>query len=203
MLKDTFLTLMQKYTNDEEYIQVCWEEIRKSYSAESRYYHNLNHIKNMISELNNVSSYLKDLDSLLFSIYYHDIIFDTSKFDNEHRSAMFFEERIGLTDFQHIEKCVEQIELTKEHKWSNDNDINILLDLDLAIFGKSKIEYQSYCQSIRKEYYEYSKTEFNNGRRKVLTKLLELPSIYKTDYFKVTYEEKARINLTQELKFLD
>lgn len=203
MLKDTFLKLMRKYTNEEEYIQACWEEIRKSYSAESRYYHNLNHINNMISELNNVILDVRDLDSLMFSIYYHDIIFDTSKFDNEHRSAMFFKERIGLTGFQYIEKCVEQIEQTKKHEWSKDNDINVLLDLDLTIFGKSKMEYQGYCQSIRKEYCEYSETEFNNGRRKVLTKLLKVPSIYKTDYFKAAYEEKARINLTQELKLLN
>lgn len=193
---------MRKYTSQEEYILDCWHEIYNSYSSESRYYHNLIHINNMISELKNVISEVKEPDALLFSIYYHDIIYSTSNSNNEHRSAMLFEKRIEQTDFQYIDKCKEQIELTKEHKRSEDNDTNILLDLDLTILGKSRIEYLVYCQNIRKEYNMFSDLEYRTGRKKVLVRILDLSSIYKTDHFSTKYEENARINLTYELNSL-
>ncbi len=203
MLKETFLKLMSKYTNQEDYIFYCWDEIFKSYSSESRHYHNLIHINNMISELDHVISEVKEKDSLLFSIYYHDIIYNTSNSDNEYKSAMLFKKRIARTDFQYIEKCMKQIEQTSEHKLSEDNDINILLDLDLSILGKNRLDYQEYCQNIRKEYNMYSDLEYRNGRKKVLIRLLDLSSIYKTDYFSSKYEKNARINLALELKSLD
>ena len=139
------------------------------------------------------------MDTLLFSIFYHDIIYNPLRSDNEYKSAAVFKKRISQTSFQHINKCIEQIELTKEHKITKDNDINILLDLDLSILGKSKIKYREYHKNIRKEYAMFSDEEYNCGRKEVLTRILGLPTIYKTDYFIAKYEEKARDNLTHEL----
>lgn len=41
-----------------------------------------------------------------------------------------------------------------------------------------------------------------NGRKKVLNSMLNLESIYKTDFFKTQLEVKARVNLRAELKRL-
>jgi predicted metal-dependent HD superfamily phosphohydrolase len=203
MLKEIFLKLMNKYTDQNDYILECWNEIENEYTLETRYYHNLVHIENMLAELKGIESDVKDKDALLFSIYYHDIIYNTTKSDNEFKSAMLFQKRIERTSFKQIEKCVKQIELTKEHKLSIDSDANILLDLDLSILGKSKKEYLEYSESIRGEYKMYSDYEYRNGRKKVLIKLLNIPTIYKTDYFKKKYEVIARNNLNLELKSLN
>lgn len=203
MLKDRFLNLMSKYSDDKNYNLQCWNEIEKNYSSKSRYYHNLEHLENMFAELDKVLQQVNKLDSLLFAIYYHDIIYVPTKSDNEHQSALLFKNRISATSFPNLNECIAQIEATKEHKLSRDKDTNILLDLDLSILGKSKEEYQKYCKNIRKEYHIYPDFMYRNGRKKVLLNLLKLDSIYKTDYFKQEYENQAKENLKHELNQLN
>ena len=153
----------------------------------------------MLFELDKVKSKIVDLDSLLFSIYYHDIIYEPTQSDNELQSALTFEKRISNTSFINLNKCKIQIEATKDHDFSNDHDTNILLDLDLIILGQSHKEYLKYTRNIRKEYKIYPDFIYSKGRKKVLSKILEKDSIYKTDFFKKRYEYQARKNLTSEL----
>ncbi|ADY30065.1 hypothetical protein IX49_11200 [Cellulophaga lytica] len=199
MIKQKFLNLIRKYSSNEDYNLECWIEIEDNYLSKSRHYHNLEHLDNMISELSKIQSEVNDLDCLLFAIYYHDIIYKPTKSDNEHQSALRFENRIAKTSFNKLSKCIAQIEATKEHKLSDDNDTNILLDLDLSVLGKSTEEYKKYSENIRKEYRIYPDFMYKKGRKKVLKSILELDSIYKTDYFKQLYEKQAKKNLTLEL----
>lgn len=60
--------------------------------------------------------------------------------------------KISPTSFEVINEVMNQIEATKEHKRSQDNDTNMLLDLDLAVLGDSSESYQKYANAIRKEY---------------------------------------------------
>ena len=199
MIKTKFLELIGKYSANESYSIDCWSEIEKNYSSKSRHYHNLEHIINMLNELKKLESEIEDLDTLLFSIYYHDIIYKSTKSDNEHQSALLFEKRIAETSFSHLEKCKTQIEATKEHKLSKDFDINILLDLDLSVLGKSPEEYIEYSQNIRKEYSIYPDFMYKKGRKKVLEHFLEKGPIFKTAYFIDKYEQRAIDNLKREL----
>lgn len=203
MIKEIFLNLIRKYSDNENYNSECWSEIEKNYSSKSRHYHNLEHLENMLTELDKVKSQIQNLDALLFSIYYHDIIYKPTKSDNEHQSALVFEKRISQTSFPNLGECMTQIELTKEHKLSTDNDTNLLLDIDLSILGKSPEEYQQYCKSIRKEYRIYPDFMYRKERIKVLKSILELDAIYKTDFFKQAYENQARENITLEINQLN
>jgi len=202
MIKEKFLNLIKEYSKNEDYNLECWKEIESNYSSKSRHYHNLEHLKNMLLELNKIQSEVKDLDCLLFAIYYHDIIYKPSKSNNEHQSALTFENRITKTSFDKLNKCMSQIEATKEHKISNDYDTNILLDLDLSVLGKNPQEYKKYSESIRKEYQIYPDFMYRKGRKKVLKSILELDFIYKTEYFKQLYENQAKENLKLELNQL-
>jgi predicted metal-dependent HD superfamily phosphohydrolase len=157
----------------------------------------------MFTELDKVESKIKHLDTLLFTIYYHDIIYKPTKRDNEHQSALIFEKRISQTSFTYLSDCKAQIEAIKEHKLTNDNDTNILLDLDLSILGKSAKEYEKYCENIRKEYQIYPDFMYRKGRKEFLKNILELDSIYKTDFFKQEYETQAKENLRNELNQLN
>lgn len=202
MIKETFLNLIRKYSENEDYNLECWNEIENNYSSKSRHYHNLEHLENMLSELSKIQSGVKNLDCLLFAIYYHDIIYKSTKSNNEHQSALTFENRISKTSFDKLNECMSQIEATKEHKISDDYNTNILLDLDLSILGKTSEEYKKYSENIRKEYQIYPDIMYRKGRKKVLKSILELDFIYKTDYFKRLYENQAKENLRLELKRL-
>ena len=202
-MKEKFMNLIRKYSDDENYNSECWTEIENNYLSKFRYYHNLEHLENMFLELDKVKCQVKKIETLQFSIFYHDIIYKPAKNDNEHQSALILEKRLSNTSFKNIGECMAQIEATKDHKLSNDNDVNILLDLDLSILGKSRKKYKEYTENIRKEYQIYPDFLYSKGRKRILKNLLELDYIYKTDFFKQEYENQARTNLKFELKQLN
>ncbi|MBC9798565.1 HD domain-containing protein [Sinomicrobium weinanense] len=202
MVKETFLNLIKKYSDNEDYNLECWNEIEQNYSSKSRHYHTLEHLHNMLSELNGIKPQIEHLDAFLFSVFYHDVIYRPTKKDNELQSAIVFDKRISKTTFQSIEKCVQQIKATKEHKLSSDRDTNFLLDIDLSILGKPTTEYQVYCRNIRKEYKIYPDFMYRKGRKNVLKNLLNLDSIFKTEFFKAKYENQAKENIINELNQL-
>ncbi len=199
MLEQLFLQTILKYSSNQSYNDQCWREIEKQYSSKSRHYHNLIHLEKMFEELEEVKAKIKNLDSLIFAIFYHDIIYKARKSDNEYQSAILFEKRISKTSFEFIQDCKRKIELTKEHLNSDDQEVNYLMDLDLSILGKSPDEYLIYSKNIRQEYIIYPDFLYYKGRRKALESLLNLESLFKTDYFKLKYEEQAQMNLKNEL----
>lgn len=202
MIQAIFLNLIEKYCEDQNYNLQCWAEIEGHYTTESRYYHNLYHIANMMEELNPVKSRIGDLDTLLFAIFYHDIIYQPTETNNEHKSALLFNKRVSKTSFANLDRAMAHIEATKTHQVSLDNDTNYLLDLDLAILGKSARIYGEYCNSIRKEFKMYSDSAYRKGRAKALNHFLKMDSIYKTEFFQRAYETQAINNLKWELRKL-
>ena len=127
MLQEVFLDLIGRYSDDSTFNIQYWQEIADHYSAKNRHYHNLQHIENMLEELEEVKQEIQQMDSLLFSIYYHDIIYQATRSDNEYQSALLFKKRISQTKFEYIEYSFQQIEATKKHQESDDYDTNILL----------------------------------------------------------------------------
>lgn len=199
-LKSIFSDLISKYSNNEILKTDYWREIEQSYSQKSRKYHNLTHLENMILELGEVKDKISDYDSIFFSIFYHDIIYKVTSKDNEERSAELAKTRLEKLNIpnEKIIRIYNQILATKSHKRSEDSDINFLLDADLAILGQDWEIYKNYTKHIRKEYSVYPDFLYNPGRKKVLNHFLEFEEIFKTDYFKEKYEEKARENIQKE-----
>lgn len=199
MLQEKFLELIGKYSDNPAYNMECWGELETAYASKARHYHNLEHLKQLFSELDQVNAQVSELDTLVFAIFYHDIVYKPTKSNNEQQSALLFKKRISQTSFPRLEHCVQQIEATKDHKPSTDHDTNILLDLDLSVLGKGPEAYQKYRESIRKEYGVYPDFVYRKGRKQVLEALLGQESIYKTDFFKAAYEQQARANIRLEL----
>ncbi len=199
-LKHIFLELMARYSGNELFNLKCWAEIKKQYSKKGRYYHTLSHLEAMIKLIDVADEPIVNQDVLLFSIFYHDIVYKATRSDNEHQSALVFQKRISKTSFSFIDKTMCQIELTKTHQPTSDFDTNFLLDIDLAVLGASPPVYKEYVLSIRKEYRMYPAILYNNGRKKVLEHFISKPHIFKTAYFRKNYELTARKNMKQEIQ---
>lgn len=201
ILKDKFFQLCFQFNQDEILIANLWQEIEKRYSEKGRHYHNLTHLENMFLELELVKDKIVNFNNISFSVFYHDVIYDSSSKLNEEKSAEFAEaklKKLGLskTDIRDIS---EQILATKSHQNSENNDTNYLLDVDLSILGKDIETYLKYTKQIRKEYSIYPDFLYKPGRRKVLQHFLELESIFKTEYFREKYEIRARENIEFEI----
>jgi predicted metal-dependent HD superfamily phosphohydrolase len=202
-LKQNFIELFHTYCNNQEIVSKCWNEIEVRYGGKKRYYHNFTHIKTLIDELLECKYLVNDWDTLLFSVFYHDIIYNVLKGDNEERSAEVAVQRLSAISFpeEKIQLCKEEILATKNHKLSENNDVNLFTDADLSILGQSTDVYQQYCSQIRKEYSIYPDIIYKPGRRKVIDHFLSMGRIFKTNYFYDKYEQQARINLLTELDF--
>lgn len=204
-MTDLFLQLVNKYSKNKELAINLWLEIFTKYSEPKRHYHTINHLQDMMIDLKDVQSKIADWDTLLFSVFYHDIIYKASGSTNEADSSKLAMKKLAEIGYQaeKITKCANMILATKAHQFSKDNDTNYLIDADLAILGKSPYDYQKYSEQIREEYSIYSGFMYNSGRKKALQHFLQMETIYKTPHFSKKYEKQARINIANELEELN
>lgn len=204
MLHDIYFQLFSQYTKDTEKIHECWAEIEEKYTTAGRHYHTLSHLENLIAQLTAVKDDIEDWDTILFSVFYHDIVYDVQEKDNEEQSADIAGQRLLVlaVPAKQVDRCKEQIIATKSHESSDHTDTNLFTDADLSILGASWDQYEKYCQQVRAEYAIYPDAVYNPGRQKVLTHFLEMERLFKTDYFYNRYEQSARENISKELRRL-
>lgn len=199
--------LMRRQKAPAQYIVPLWREILSAYTNTNRHYHTLEHLADLFNQADQFSTQIEDFDTLELSIWYHDIIYQCLRKDNEEKSALFAKYRLEAINYprQKLVRCYDQINATKKHELpekSNDLDTALLLDFDLSILGSDWSTYQKYGDKIRKEYAIFPNFLYNRGRKKVLKQFLGRPKIYQTSYFIDKYETAARANLSRELEIL-
>lgn len=202
-LEERFHKLLFQYSEKKELIDSLWNTINKKYSENHRAYHNLNHLEELFSYYDQYHNKLENPNTIAFSIFYHDVIYNIWKKDNEEKSGLFaIKELSQLFISSDILKTIkEQIIATKTHE-SKNIDTQFLIDFDLAVLGQSEEIYQKYTQSIRNEYKLVPEFMYKKGRVKVLQHFIDKPFIYKTSIFIDTYEKQAKKNLEKELNTL-
>ncbi len=205
-LKLQWSKLATRYSSDLNLINRSFNVIEQAYTESNRYYHNLAHIQSMLLEIENCTDNSLDKDSLLFATWFHDIIYNPKKHDNEVQSAV-----VAISYLTQLSVPEDKIELAKElilatanhTKAPLDNgNLNFFLDCNLKILSFEREEYLKYAKSIRKEYQHVIDFLYKNSRRKILKKFLESPYIYRTEYFKNNYEVQAKANISFELEIL-
>ncbi|CAA9199525.1 hypothetical protein FLA105534_02665 [Flavobacterium bizetiae] len=183
-------------------IQQNWLELEKAYSGKSRHYHNLTHIAAMIESFETYRDKLNKPNEILFSIFYHDYIYKSSKKDNELKSAEFALSILPENISFDRQLVFDAICATQQHQHNILEDINWLIDFDLKILARDWEDYKIYFEQIRKEYGIYPDFLYKPGRAKALKHFLENEFIFQTEEFRNLYEEKARVNIEKEILLL-
>ncbi|MGL4630112.1 MAG: HD domain-containing protein [Leadbetterella sp.] len=204
MLKDTFVLLLRHFADNTRIIDDLWFEIETKYSHKRRHYHTLEHLSGVLSQLEEVKDKIHDWETVLFTLFYHDVVYNVLKSDNEEKSAQFAEERLSKlgVSIHKIHQCKLQIVATKSHQESSCQDTNYFTDADLSVLGQSWDLYSMYIKNIRKEYAIYPDFMYNPGRKKVLNYFLAMDRIFKTHHFYDKFEIAARQNLIREINLL-
>jgi len=204
VLKETFIELLTRYTDNDRLKNELWNEIEKNYSSKKRHYHTLQHLDILLSQLTDVKGEIQNWETILFTLFYHDIIYNSIKSDNEEKSAELAEKRMKQASVskEKIALCKKQILATKSHIESTDSDTNYFTDADLSIVGQSWETYSLYYKNVRKEYSIYPSLVYNPGRKKVLNHFLSMDRIFKTDFFYNKFEIQAKQNIQQEIESL-
>jgi predicted metal-dependent HD superfamily phosphohydrolase len=180
-------------------------DLTHRYSGAERFYHNLQHLTQVLDLIDQLASFAVDLPAVRLAAWFHDAVYDSRASDNEEKSA---ELAVGVLKDLSIPPAtlttVERLILcTKRHQADPDDwDAHLLLDADLAILGAEVPEYQLYASAIRQEYSWVAEADYRIGRARVLRHFLQRPAIYFTKSMIESREVEARSNLQREILML-
>ena len=172
-----------------------------AYTAPGRHYHNLAHIKDCLAALARVDGLSEaEYDTLSEAIWWHDVVYDPTRPDNEELSAQLAEAHVG-PDIAH--EVSRLIRLTKTHAVESGDRLGaILVSIDLSILGAEPARYDAYAAAIRKEYAHVPDSDYRAGRARVLSQFAARPFIFPDAAFAEAYDRQARENLARELASL-
>jgi predicted metal-dependent HD superfamily phosphohydrolase len=173
------------------------ERILAGYSEPGRAYHNTRHLADCLAELDTVADLLEAPHRVELALWFHDLVCDPRRHDNEERSAELGEEWLRPAGVQPDarERVTQLILATKHTNPPADPDTQMLVDIDLGVLGQPPESYALYEQRIREEYAWVPKPDYIKGRGSVLNSFLNREAIYCTPHFRAKYEMQARANL--------
>ena len=177
------------------------EELIAAYSAPGRHYHNLPHIEDCLGALAGVEN-LSPLDREILSaaIWWHDVVYDATRADNEELSARLAEQHVREDLRQEVGRLIR---LTKTHDVQPDDRLGaILISIDLSILGAEPARYDAYAAAIRQEFIHVPEGDYRAGRARVLSQFAARPVIFPDTAFAARYDRQARENLARELASL-
>jgi predicted metal-dependent HD superfamily phosphohydrolase len=145
---------------------------------------------------------VSDPASLELALWFHDAIYDTSRSDNEAKSAAWARHALTTLSRSQLDRIEQLILLTKHDTLPVGLDQELILDLDLSILGASPARFDVYEAQIRQEFSWIPDAVYKRDRAKILTAFLSRWVIYHTTYFRDMLEVQARENLERSLSAL-
>jgi predicted metal-dependent HD superfamily phosphohydrolase len=127
------------------------EQLVAAYTAPGRHYHNLSHIEDCLDALARVENLsAADREILSEAIWWHDVVYDATRSDNEELSAQLAERHVRADLRPEVGRLIR---LTKTHDVRPDDRLGaILISIDLSILGAEPARYDAYAAAIRQEF---------------------------------------------------
>eukprot|EP01060_Flectonema_neradi_P031282 TRINITY_DN4702_c5_g1_i1.p1 TRINITY_DN4702_c5_g1~~TRINITY_DN4702_c5_g1_i1.p1 ORF type:complete len:731 (+),score=162.68 TRINITY_DN4702_c5_g1_i1:52-2193(+) len=186
-----------------------WRTLRDHYHKPSiRSYHNLSHLEDMFELFDEYKSDISRPDLVSYAIFFHDVIYDPTRTDNEKLSAEMWKQFASSNNIAagDIETVYEWIMATAAHmKHSKDatGDLAIFLDIDLGVLGRTTPEYFVYSEQISREYQHVPIPKFIEGRSAAMETFLQVPEgPYCTPKMQQKYGKQAVANVKAEIDYL-
>ncbi len=183
-------------------IDLLFRLLTNAYSKPDRYYHNLNHIQQVLATIDRFATQLQDPIAVKLAAWFHDFVYDSQASDNELQSAnlasgLLTELNLAPATIDRVHQLI--LATQGHHTDAADIDRSIFLDADLAILGTPPDQYQIYARSIRQEYSWVADPDYKIGRTRVLERFLVRDRLFCTDLLFDELESIARFNLSQEI----
>jgi predicted metal-dependent HD superfamily phosphohydrolase len=181
-----------------------WAAVVAAWGEPHRRYHDLGHLAAVLGLVGELAAAAVDPDAVRLAAWYHDVVYDPRRGDNEGVSAERARAGLrGLVPPERVEEVVRLVLLTAGHDPAPDDaDGAVLCDADLAVLAAPPGAYAAYASAVREEYGHLSDAEFTAGRTAVLEHLLALPALYRLPALAEEWTPRARANLAAELSLL-
>ncbi|MCB0121552.1 MAG: hypothetical protein KDE58_04875 [Caldilineaceae bacterium] len=175
--------------------------LQEYYTAPERAYHTLTHIAECLAHLAAVTPLAEHAAALQAAIWFHDVIYDPRRHDNEAASAAWAAtvlQSVGVSTAT-IGTIQQFIEDTAHRHPPRSPDGALLVDIDLTILGAPSNRFAQYETQIRHEYAWVPWPTYCQRRADLLQQFLERPTIYQTALFQDRFEDQARRNLKRSI----
>ncbi len=181
-----------------------WAAVVRSWGEPHRRYHDLAHLAAVLGILDRLADDAADPDAVRLAAWYHDVVYDPRRNDNEAVSAGRARAGLrGLVSDERIAEVERLVLLTAGHAVEpGDANGAVLCDADLAVLASPPEAYAAYASAVREEYGHVPDDLFTAGRIAVLEQLLALPRLYRLATVAGTWEPRARANMAAELSLL-
>lgn len=188
---------------NEPSVRALCDEVSDAWSEPHRRYHTLQHLAECLRWLDDPAvdgAFARPLEAEL-ALFFHDLVYDTARSDNEERSA----ERarallcaVEGVDRDAVERVCAMILATQTHVAQSD-DARLMLDVDLSILGADEARFAQYEQQIREEFSWVPDEAYAAGRRRVLEGFAARARIFQSATLFERLEANARRNLQRAL----
>lgn len=175
------------------------------YAESHRRYHTVQHLAECLGFFALTRTACRHPAEIATALWFHDAIYDTRRHDNEDRCADWASTELGRAGVADpvIERVAGLVLATKHATAPQDPDAQLLVDIDLAIFGADEPRFTEYERQIREEYAWVPDPVFRQKRGEILAGFLARPKLYLTAAVGATREAPARANLRRAISALE
>jgi predicted metal-dependent HD superfamily phosphohydrolase len=172
-----------------------WADIVAAYNEPQRHYHTMEHIAAVVTDYLSLQGQFEYSDAALIALFFHDIVYDPARADNEERSAEVVQ---GLLSGDTADRACAHILATKKHE-ATTPDAALVVDIDMAILAAPWPDYLRYAENVAREYLPvWGIDAYARGRCEMFLKPVQDRRIFLTDTF-APREEVAQRNVRDEL----
>lgn len=201
-LQKRWLQLIAELKVNEPDAVEIWLGLAAAHGGNGRFYHNLTHIEHALDVAERLKDVAEDFTAVQLAIWFHDVVYDPRRSDNEAESAAYAESVLrpfGVPN-ELLAKVSELILATKTHETAVANpDVWVMLDADLAILSAPPAQYDAYAKAIRQEYSFVPDEAYVVGRTAVLQRFLARSPFYFTEQMQEVGDTAVYENLKREL----
>jgi predicted metal-dependent HD superfamily phosphohydrolase len=181
------------------------DDVLRRYSEPHRHYHTHQHLVECFEKVHEIIALAEHPAEVKIGLWFHDVIYDTHRHDNEERSAAWA--RNAARDLgagvESAQRIYDLIVFTRHAVEPAGIDSQVLVDADLSILGAQPARFQQYEAQVRSEYGWVPDATFRSVRAQILKQFLDRPHVFCTALFRDRYEAQARRNLHQSLLDLE
>ncbi len=172
-----------------------------AYGESHRSYHDLGHVLDCLRELEPAAASAERLPEVEAALWFHDVVYDPRRDDNEVRSAAWAREVLEAQGVAaEAMRRIEALVLATRHGAPGRTpDERLVVDVDLSILGRDPASFAQYEQGIRREYAFVPELAYREARARVLRAFLARSPLFSTPWFHAQYERPARRNLGDAL----
>jgi len=173
-----------------------------SWSEPNRHYHSLRHLQECLLLLERWGAHSPFHHHVGMALWFHDAIYDATRHNNEERSARWAYAALKALDVGSDDcRCIARLIRATRHDGGahEGDDIDLMLDIDLAILGADRARFEEYERQVRLEYAHVDDAAFARRRARFVDSMLSREKIFRTEVARSELEVQARANLKRSI----